>query len=1093
MPDSRELPVKPRDAALSSGSSACISPVSFWTPRHVVESAWLEHAPFAFWLIDVLKPRTVVELGTHTGFSFLAFCQAIQQLDLPTSCYAIDTWQGDEHAGFYGASVFDTLSAVQTREFGDFSRLIRARFDEALSGFGDGTIDLLHVDGRHRYEDVVEDYSTWKSKLSERGVVLFHDTNVRERDFGVWRYWEELRTCFPSFEFIHGHGLGVLCPGAEIPDGIRPLIEAAESDRESIRRMYARLGAAVSLRYQLDVVHGQLGAVQRELGTANSQLGAAHRELGTANSQLGAVHQQLDVAHDQLAVANNQIEERDAAVAQLEERLHETARDLAKQSDEARRLGAQLSEHVNAMRKQQHVIDQSTARIESIKEIARGRGRVDIPSTLQQRPTASSESREIVLNKLGHELDELVLAVDELRQEMAATEVRKQEWQASAMRTEQELNAIRASTMWRAFLKVRAMVVMMPPSLRTTVRKMLKAAWWAATPHRMSARLRFLRARRATSTAHVNVSDHARYSEGQYLVYTPTGGGDADARGGRYDLSGTAGGYVYIPPRKPDDIDARIAALAVQPTFSIVVPLYNTPPDLLDAMIGSVFAQWYPHWELVLVDDKSPSPVVRERLAKLDDPRIKIILLDDNRGISGATNAGLEASQGDYIVFFDHDDELTCDCLFELAKCIASEDPDFLYSDEDKIEPDGTYGQPFFKPDWSPDTMMSTMYTCHVSCVRRSLQQRIGGLRSEFDGSQDWDFVLRVTEQANKISHVRKVLYHWRVIPASVASDLNAKPYAVDAGRRARQAAIERRGLTGTMEPVRQLPGYFRASYAYSGEPTISIVIPSKDNGDVLKRCVESIRNKSTYRKFEIILIDNGSRDADTLRSFGDMSQMQGVKVLRHDVPFNYSEINNVGVRESVGEFLVFLNDDTEVVSETWLSDMLGYAQLSHIGAVGAKLIYPGGRQVQHAGLVNLADGPNHAFLLEHADSPGYFARNLLEYNWIGVTGACLMLSREKFDRIGGFDEAFPVAYNDVDLCFRLVKAGLYNVVCPGVELIHYESLSRGRDDANAQKVKRLARDKERLYLKHPDFYMFDPFHNPNLDQQDVNFVIPVA
>ncbi|KVL17074.1 glycosyltransferase [Burkholderia sp. MSMB1826] len=1054
-----------RDTDLSSGSLACISPASFWTPRHVVESAWLEHAPFAFWLTDVLKPRTVVELGTHAGFSFLAFCQAIQQLDLSTSCYAIDTWQGDEHAGFYQANVFDTLSAVQTREFGDFSRLIRARFDEALSGFGDGTIDLLHVDGRHRYEDVVEDYSTWKSKLSERGVVLFHDTNVRERDFGVWRFWEELRTRFPSFEFIHGHGLGVLCPGTEIPDGIRPLIEATENDRERIRRMYARLGAAVSLRYQLDVVGGQLGAVR----------------------------QQLDAAHGQLEVAHGQIEERDMAVTQLQERLHETTRSLAERSDEARQLGVQLGEHVDAIREQQRVIDQSTARIESIRDIARGRGRADIQATLQRSPTASRDGREATSNKLGDELDELQVTVDELRQEMALTEVRQREWQATAMRTEQELNNIRTSTMWRAFLKVRALAVMMPPGLRMTVRKVLKAAWWAATPHRMLARLRFLSARRAASAARGNASDHVRYPEGQYLVYTPTGGTDAGARGGRYDLSGTAGGYVYIPPRKPDDLDARIAALTVRPTFSIVVPLYNTPPDLFDAMIGSVFAQWYPHWELVLVDDKSPSPVVRERLDKLNDPRIKIIRLDDNRGISGATNAGLDAAQGDYIVFFDHDDELTCDCLFELAKCIAAEDPDFLYSDEDKIEADGMYGQPFFKPDWSPDTMMSTMYTCHVSCVRRSLQQRVGGLRSEFDGSQDWDFVLRVTEQANKISHVRKVLYHWRVIPASVASDLNAKPYAVDAGRRARQAAIERRGLTGTMEPVRQLPGYFRASYAYKGEPKISIIIPSKNNGRVLKRCVESIRNKSTYRNFEIILIDNGSTDADALRCFSDMARMDGVKVLRHDVPFNYSEINNVGVRESVGEFLVFLNDDTEVVTETWLSDMLGYAQLDHIGAVGAKLIYPGGRQVQHAGLVNLADGPNHAFLLLNADSPGYFARNLLEYNWIGVTGACLMLSRERFDRIGGFDEAFPVAYNDVDLCFRLVKAGWYNVVCPSVELIHYESLSRGRDDANAEKLKRLARDKTLLYLKHPDFYMFDPFHNPNLDQQDVNFVIPAA
>ncbi|KWF29449.1 glycosyl transferase [Burkholderia pseudomultivorans] len=1018
----------------------------------MVESAWLEHAPFAFWLTDVLRPQTFVELGTHAGFSFLAFCQAVRQLELTTSCYAIDTWLGDEHAGFYDTSVFDALSTVQTREFGDFSRLIRARFDEALSVFGDGTIDLLHVDGRHRYEDVVEDYSTWAPKLSERAVVLFHDTNVRERDFGVWRFWEELRTRFPSFEFIHGHGLGVLCPGPAIPDGIRPLFEAGEADRASIRRIYGRLGSAVSLRYQLDVVGGQLGA--------------AHGRIG----------------------------ERDTTVSQLQEQLQERTHMLKQQSDEVERLVAQLDEQADVTRKKQGLIDRSVAHVETITDIARGRGDV-FPLSKQQRVAGAPDDRDVAHDKLTAELDELQLLVGELREEMAAATSRQREWYARAVQSEQELNHIQTSTMWRAFLKARRIAEMMPPELRKNVRKTLKAAWWIATPHRMPARLRFLKARRAAAAMQANVGDRVRYPAGQYLVYKPlaTNAGALGNRKGRYELSSAAGGYVYVPPRRPDDIDACIASLSVQPTFSIVVPLYNTPPELFDAMIKSVLDQWYPHWELVLVDDKSPSPAVGERLATLNDPRIKIIQLDSNLGISGATNTGIDATEGDYIVFLDHDDELTCDCLFELAKCVATEDPDFIYSDEDKIETDGSYGQPFFKPDWSPDTMMSTMYTCHVSCVRRSLQQRIGGLRSEFDGSQDWDFVLRVVEQANKVSHIRKVLYHWRVIPASVASDLNAKPYAVDAGRRARLSAIERRGLKGALEPVPQLPGYFRVRYSHRGEPRISIIIPSKNNGDVLKRCVDSIRSKSTYRNFEIILIDNGSTNVDTLRTFDEMAVTPDVKVIRHDVPFNYSEINNVGVRESVGDFLVFLNDDTEVMSETWLSDMLGYAQLDHIGAVGAKLIYPGGRKVQHVGLVNLADGPNHAFLQQNADTPCYFARNLLEYNWIGVTGACLMLSRAKFDRIDGFDEAFPVAYNDVDLCFRLIKAGLYNVVCPGVELIHYESLSRGRDDENSEKIKRLARDKERLYLKHPDFFMLDPFHNPNLDQQDLNFAIPAA
>lgn len=1031
-----------REVVQSQTPLTCVSSASFWIPRHIVESAWHEHAPFVFWLVDVLKPRTVVELGTHTGFSFLAFCQAVQQLALPTACYAIDTWLGDEHAGFYDTRVFDALSAIQSQEYCAFSRLIRARFDEALSSFGDGTIDVLHVDGRHRYEDVVEDYASWAPKLSEHAVVLFHDINVRERDFGVWQFWEEIHTRHPSFEFLHGHGLGVLCPGRVIPKGVRPLVEAPDRDRAAIQQAYATLGAAVSVRYQLGLAHGQIG-------------------------------------------------ERDAGLARLQEQLQGQADELVRRTEEARQLAGQISQQAEAIREQQDVIRQSTARVDAIKDAARGSGGVH--GSLPTRDTRSD--RRSTPAGLAGELDELQSLVENLKYDLTVGRSRQWELQERAARSEGELSSMRASTMWRAFLKARAVASKLPPDVRKTMRKMLKVTWWIATPHRMPARIRFLRARRAAAGTGGGIADRVLYPDGQYLVYEPSSGEirSAGQQAGRYSLSGAASGYVYVPPRKPEDIAVRIDALATQPTFSIVVPLYNTPPDLFDAMVGSVLAQWYQHWELILVDDKSPSPTVLESLATVKDPRIKLILLDENRGISGATNAGLDQANGDYIVFLDHDDELTCDCLFELAQCISAEDPDYVYSDEDKIEVGGAYGQPFFKPDWSPDAMMSTMYTCHVSCVRRSLQQSVGGLRSEFDGSQDWDFVLRVTEKAEKISHVRKVLYHWRVIPASVASDLNAKPYAVDAGRRARQSAIERRGLTGTMELVLQLPGYFHARYEPQGDPKISIVIPSKNNGKVLWRCVESIQSKSEYRNFEIILIDNGSSETETLRLLGQMAQMENVKVIRYDVPFNYSEINNVGVRQSVGEFLLFLNDDTEVISERWLSDMLGYAQLAHIGAVGAKLIYPGGRQMQHAGILNLADGPNHAFLLKDADTPGYFARNLLEYNWIGVTGACLMLSREKFDRIGGFDEAFPVAYNDVDLCFRLVKAGLYNVVCPAVELIHYESLSRGRDDASAKKIKRLASDKERLYLKHPDFFMFDPFHNPNLDQQDVNFMIPAA
>ncbi|GAB3394572.1 glycosyltransferase [Azotobacter armeniacus] len=560
---------------------------------------------------------------------------------------------------------------------------------------------------------------------------------------------------------------------------------------------------------------------------------------------------------------------------------------------------------------------------------------------------------------------------------------------------------------------------------------------------------------------------------------------------GRYELAAAPKGYTYIEPQRPADLEAQLAALDSAPLFSIVVPVYNTPPELLDAMLSSVQAQWYPHWELILADDASPSEVTRQVLARIDNPKIKILHLESNKGISGATNVGLEAAQGEFIVFMDHDDELTVDCLYELALCINRDQPDFIYSDEDKLTEEGEYTQPHFKPDWSPDTIMSTMFTCHVSCVRRSLLSKVGELRSEFDGCQDWDFVLRVVEHTNRISHIAKVLYHWRIIPTSVASDIAAKPYVLEASRRVRIDALERRGFKGSVEPVTQVPGYFRVNYHLQDSPLISIIIPSRDNGAVLRRCIDSIQEKSRYRSFEIIILDNGSVEASTVAYLQEVQDQGLAKVIRHDAPFNFSELNNIGVKNAKGELLLFLNDDTEVLCCDWLERMGGYAQLPHIGAVGAKLLYPGGNEIQHAGVVNLHHGPGHAFLRQDSDRPSYFMRNLLEYNWLAVTGACLMMEARKFDALGGFDEALPIAYNDIELCMRGVEKGYYNVVCQAVTLTHYESVSRGLDHIDPIKMARLQCELRRLYEIHPFFFQYDPFHNPNLHPNGINFEVP--
>lgn len=659
-----------------------------------------------------------------------------------------------------------------------------------------------------------------------------------------------------------------------------------------------------------------------------------------------------------------------------------------------------------------------------------------------------------------------------------------------------ELTQIRNSRRWQIGSNIHRLTGRIRAGTRRHLRRVVKSVYWLLTPHKIPARLEYRRMmRQAAAQASSPQGDSVPGPLDLRTTFRfhpePNSCQGFAHEKGRYSFTTESQGYVYIPPRKPLDLGHQIANLQTQ--FSVVVPIFNTPAWVFNAMVNSVKSQWYPYWELILVDDCSTAAHVRHELdeAASGDSRISVINLTHNHGISGATNEGLAHATSDYVVFLDHDDELTEDCLFELAKAIAQNDPDYLYSDEDKVDPSGAFVMPFFKPDWSPDTLMSTMYTCHVSCVRRELLGRIGFLRPEFDGSQDWDLILRVTEQTNRITHIPKVLYHWRIISGSAAGATDAKPFAIEAGRRARTEALTRRGHRGTIKELGNFHHYSRVIYEIKGSPRISIIIPSKNNGPVLKTCIDSIYTLTNYSNYEFIVIDNGSTDNATLAYLRSLNKRANLKVLRDESAFNWSLLNNSGVQQSSGDLLLFLNDDTEAITPAWLTEMVGYAQLEHIGAVGAKLLYPPGDLVQHNGVVNLYNGPTHALRHQSRNDPGPFCRNFLEFNYLAVTGACLMVERKKFDFLGQFDESFPVAYNDVEFCFRAVKKGLYNVVCQGAELIHHESLSRGNDHVYPQKLQRLNADRKRLYQTHPEFYLVDPFHSPNLHPNDSNYGVP--
>jgi GT2 family glycosyltransferase len=514
--------------------------------------------------------------------------------------------------------------------------------------------------------------------------------------------------------------------------------------------------------------------------------------------------------------------------------------------------------------------------------------------------------------------------------------------------------------------------------------------------------------------------------------------------------------------------------LKYTPSISIATPVYNIDEVWLRKAIDSVRAQIYPHWELCLVNDASTNPRVNSVLDEYAaaDNRIKVKHLDRNEGIAGASNQALRLATGEFVGLLDHDDELSPDALFEIVRRL-NEDPelDLLYSDEDKLELDGRRVEPFFKPDWSPDLLLSMNYITHFSVLRRSLLEEIGGFRLGYDGAQDWDLLLRFTERTGRIAHVPRILYHWRKIPGSAAASTDAKSYAYQAAQRAIEVALPRRAREGSVESI--WPGMFMVRYSLRSSPLVSIIIPTRDRWQLLQQCIRSIEEKTAYRQYEIIVVDNGSTEPETLQYLDSISARCNI----HQYPgqFNFAAINNFGAAKAQGEHLLCLNNDTQVIRPDWVTAMLEHSQQPEVGAVGAKLLYPDGR-IQHAGVVvGLGGVAAHAF--RHVTGEflhSYYGFADVVRNCSAVTGACMMVSRRVFDEVGGFDEQLKVAYNDVDLCLRIRKLGYTVVYTPMALLYHHESASRGRHNPPGD---------EALFLRRWGDLIKDgdPYYNPNL------------
>ncbi|RWB74613.1 MAG: glycosyltransferase [Mesorhizobium sp.] len=1094
---------------------------TFRFPDLVAPSAWVEHVPFMFWLVDALRPRRFVELGTHTGVSYCAACQAIELLHLSCSSYAIDTWKGDEHAGFYGEEIYSALAAYHAQKYAAFSSLVRSTFDEAVSHFEDESIDLLHIDGLHSYEAVRHDFETWRPKLTQNAIVLFHDTNVRERDFGVFRFWNEVSAGRPHFEFLHGHGLGVLALGDSYPEAVKALLTASkqESATEAIRTAFAHLGQAVAQGENAARSATEAETNRKEWRRQVDQRDNEIVALKTEHDKVRAVAQALELANANLAAKNNEI----AALEQRVARALELAdTNLAARDNSIAMLERQVQDRDHqmiALKREMELV--RISRVWRYRSLLRrlasfpGRmafylGRPIVPRALYhlESVTSGKQATEWTVTGDDPQLEllwpgSLTLAPGyyrlTLRGPADAEAFADTRLYVDSGRGYNEVERIDlrfhsnggglAETIFPLYAEVTKL--RFDPSDRSRqividharLRKVGRLEYYARLIARLA--LRHVKSPSALGRSAKRAANILR--DGGLSGFAATLR-SAEARGALGSI--TYEGWIALNDTPTEDdianLRRRLAELKARPLISVLMPVYNTPDGLLREAIESVRAQIYQNWELCIADDCSTKPHMRLILndyAKRD-PRIKIVFREENGHISQASNSALELVTGEWVAMLDHDDELRPHALAEVAlELDRHPDSELIYSDEDKIDSQGRRYDPNFKPDFSRELFRSQNYLNHLTVHRAENIRAVGGWRPGFEGSQDYDLNLRIFERIDprKIRHIPKVLYHWRAVEGSTALDGSQKSYAYTAGLRALEEHVERMRLPARVEEAPGTTCYRLRFSVPDPQPLVSLVIPTRDKVDLLRNCLNSIREKTTYGSYEIIVVDNGSVEQETLAYFSELKKAKNMRVLHYDKPFNYSAINNFAVLNAKGSIIGLINNDIEVISPDWLTEMVSWAVQPDIGCVGAKLYYADDT-IQHGGVIvgvgGVAGHSHKNFPRHHA---GYFARLKVLQNLSAVTAACLLIRKNVFEEVGGLNEVdLTVAFNDVDLCLKAQEAGYSNVWTPYAELYHLESVSRGAEDA-PEKVERFKNEIMFMQRQWKKVIDRDPFYSPNL------------
>lgn len=956
---------------------------------------WVGHIPFAFWLIEQTAPRLLVELGTHSGNSYFAFCQAVQSNHLPTRCYAVDLWQGDEHAGYYGDEVFSAVDRYNQSHYSAFSRLLRQTFDEALAYFSDGSIDLLHIDGLHTYEAVLHDFESWRPKLSTRAIVLFHDTNVREKNFGVWRLWEELSADYPHVHFDHSHGLGVLFVGEDQPESMHRLLEAFSSPQGQSRcpLFFDRLGHGVWLELHKSVL-------TRDLGTLHTHIAQLNQTVAEQEGRIADISQVVVEQKGRIADASQVIAEQECRIAQ------------------ANQAAAEQAGHVVGL-------NQAVAEHEA-----------HIAALLAERNTLLAERNTLLA----------------------------------------ERDALLASTCWRVTGPLR---------------------WCGHQAKRIRHLCRIfpiLLQRGGGFTRTFNKCIEVVRRDGlagvKQRIIVAQGGmaGPSDVMGDaldRNDYAEWVRRYDTITDETRAMMRARMANFAVKPLVSVLMPTYNPKPEWLVEAIESVRGQLYPHWQLCIADDASTDPAIRDILQRYaaEDTRLKVVCREENGHISATSNSALALATGEWIALLDHDDLLGEHALFWMVDAInRAPQARLFYSDEDKTDGSGRRFDPYFKCDWNVDLFYSHNLITHLGVYHAALLREIGGFRVGLEGAQDYDLALRCIEriEPQQIYHIPRVLYHWRMHAESTAQSSGAKPYAALAGERALNEHFQRLGIAAHAELLDF--GMYRVRYALPDRlPLVSLIIPTRNGLQLIRQCVRSILEKTTYPNYEILIVDNASGDPATLGYFRELESEPRVRIVRDDRPFNYSALNNAAVKLARGEMIGLLNNDVEVIAPEWLSEMVSHALRPGIGAVGARLWYPDER-LQHGGVVLGVGGvAGHAHKCLPRQLYGYFGRASLVQSFSAVTAACLVIRKIIYEQVGGLNEnELKIAFNDIDFCLRVREAGYRNIWTPYAELYHHESATRGFENTPERQA-RFFEEVVYMQKRWGDQLLNDPAYSPNL------------